>query len=236
MKIFECQACRNTLHFDNTTCLACGSRVGFEPTTFDMLALRDDGGKLVGTTRTGEARVPCKNWDAGVCNWLVPVEAAGGLCPACRHNRTIPDLAVPGNAERWAKLEAAKHHLFYSLRRFGLPVDRHGATTEPLIFDFLADVTEPDGTVKTVLTGHADGVITLNIAEADDAEREKRRVAMGEPYRTALGHFRHEIGHYYWDLLVKNSDQLQGFRNVFGDESADYGTELAAYHKNGPKP
>ncbi len=61
------------------------------------------------------------------------------------------------------------------------------------------------------MTGHAGGLITLNVAEADDPERERQRKSMGEPYRTLLGHFRHEIAHYYWDRLVA---ELAGDRGV----------------------
>ena len=52
------------------------------------------------------------------------------------------------------------------------------------------------------MTGHNNGLITLALKEADDAVREQVREAMGEPYRTLLGHFRHESGHYFWDRLV----------------------------------
>ena len=66
------------------------------------------------------------------------------------------------------------------------------------MFDFLRSPAEG----PRVLTGHASGLITLNVEEADDAKREKIRHDLREPYRTLLGHFRHEIGHYYWDRLV----------------------------------
>jgi hypothetical protein len=107
-----------------------------------------------------------------------------------------------------------------------------------LAFEFLADLPAKDGdeesALKPVLTGHSHGVITINIAEADDAEREKRRMQLHEPYRTLLGHFRHEVGHYYWDRLIKAGPQLQPFRELFGDEQIDYAQSLQNHYKNGP--
>jgi len=85
-----------------------------------------------------------------------------------------------------------------------------------------------------VNTGHADGIITINIAEADDAERERRRRQLYEPYRTLLGHFRHESGHYYWDLLIKNSPRINAFRETFGEERSDYRAALERYYQSGP--
>ena len=78
------------------------------------------------------------------------------------------------------------------------------------------------------------GLITINIAEADDAERERARKDMAEPYRTLLGHFRHEVGHYYWERLVRDGLWLESFRTLFGDERQDYGARLQAHHAAGP--
>jgi len=74
-------------------------------------------------------------------------------------------------------------------------------------------VADVDGCTP-VLTSHCNGLITLNIAEADDAERERRRVKFHEPYRTLLGHLRHEVAHYYWDRLIANSKWLSGFSRL----------------------
>jgi hypothetical protein len=101
-----------------------------------------------------------------------------------------------------------------------------------LAFEFLADPEDPEK--PRVMTGHANGVITVNIAEADDAERERRRHAMNEPYRTLVGHFRHESGHYYWDRLIAEGGRQEEFRALFGDERRDYGEALKAHHANGP--
>jgi hypothetical protein len=149
----------------------------------------------------------------------------------------IPDLSQPGHKEAWYRLEVAKRRLLYSLLSLGLPVV--GKDDDPahgLAFEFLADPGPGAAAAAPVLTGHQDGVITLNIAEADDAEREKRRLQLHEPYRTVLGHFRHEIGHYYWDRLVKDRDWIAGFRQRFGDERADYGQALDRHYRQGEPP
>jgi hypothetical protein len=168
-----------------------------------------------------------------VCNWGLPADDPHALCESCRLTRVIPDLGVPGNKEAWYKLEVAKRRLVYTLLKLGCPV--RNQTDDPergLAFEFLADTPDPND--APVLTGHANGVITLNIAEADDAERERRRIQLHEPYRTLLGHFRHESGHYYWDRLIAGTPQLDPFRGRFGDERADYAAALKAHYDNGP--
>ena len=171
----------------------------------------------------------CRNYRGeNVCNSAVAAADPDPLCRSCRLTRVIPDLSQPGRREAWYRLEAAKRRLIYTLLGLGLPVA--SKTEDPdngLVFEFLAD--SPDGAV--VFTGHKDGVITVNVAEADDAEREKRRLQMGEPYRTLLGHFRHEIGHYYWDRLIKDSPHLPAFRQLFGDEREDYAKALERHYQ-----
>ncbi|MEO3386752.1 putative zinc-binding peptidase [Mesorhizobium sp. CAU 1741] len=225
MKVFECGNCGNAAYFDNTVCVHCGMRLGYDPEQARMLALApgSDGWRL------------CANAAHDACNWLVPVHEDAEFCAACRHNRTVPDLSMPDAAENWRRIEAAKRHLFYSLMRWRLPMpDRNQDPDEGLAFDFLADNQMPDGTVETVLTGHENGLITINVAEGDDAERERRRAQMGEPYRTLLGHFRHEIGHYYWDRLVRDRGNLDAFRDLFGDDREDYAASLQRHYENGP--
>ena len=137
---------------------------------------------------------------------------------------------MPGNLQRWRDLELAKHRLFYSLLRWRLPLRTRAEDLEHgLIFNFLADTP-----ANKILTGHDNGVITIAFAETDDIERERRRLEMGEPYRTLLGHFRHEVGHYFWDVLVRDGGQLEPCRALFGDDSADYETALRLHYKEGP--
>lgn len=174
----------------------------------------------------------CSNQQYAVCNWLVPAESEAVFCKACEPNRIIPDLGNAEYFERWQKIENAKHRLVYQLLRMPLPfVSQAQDEQTGLAFDFMSD--EITGDHERVLTGHDNGVITINIAEADDIEREMARKHMYEAYRTVLGHFRHEIGHYYWDRLIDNTDMLYSFRNVFGDETIDYANALKKYYAEG---
>jgi hypothetical protein len=239
MKIFQCQCCGQVLHFENTACLRCGRVLGYLPETNEMIAVEAEGpvwyrARPEGGPSGAERWRFCRNWELSACNWMAPASEDEEFCPACRHNRTVPDLADPGNHARWQKLEAAKRRLIYTLQRAGLPSPAPGDShPEPLVFDFLAD--DP-GSIQRVLTGHAGGVVTIALTEADDAVRERMRSAMGEAYRTLLGHFRHEVGHYYWDLLVRDGGRLDGFRAVFGDERADYGAALQRHYLEGAPP
>jgi hypothetical protein len=233
MKLSVCESCGQLLHFENSTCLRCGSPLGFIPASMDLRALvtRDDG-TLAPKARPDERWRACANAAAAGCNWLLPADAAGAFCEACELNRTIPDLSVPGNPQKWQAIECAKRRLVYALLRLRLPLtSRHEDERRGLAFDFLADTRD-----KPVMTGHADGLITVNIAEADSAERERRRVELGEAYRTLLGHMRHEVGHYYWDLLVRDGGRIGASRAVFGDESEDYGEALRRYYATGAPP
>ena len=172
----------------------------------------------------------CHNAGQALCNWLVPAEDTDTFCPACELNRTIPDLGQPGNLERWQALEAAKRRLIYALIRLACrsrPGPRTRSTASP-------STSSPTPTRRQpVMTGHDDGLITINIAEADSAERERRRVELGEPYRTLLGHLRHEVGHYYWDVLVRDGGKLEAARAVFGDERIDYQEALERHYQQG---
>jgi hypothetical protein len=235
MRLFSCSNCSNVVHFENDGCVTCGARLAFRPTSLDMVALDASGTHALnqGMTATASTR-PCANAALGGCNWLVEDEDDSGFCVACRHNVTIPDLSVPENLQNWQRIELAKRGLFYSLLRFRLPlVTRKANPEQGLGFEFLAD-DPADGSDGPVLTGHAEGLITLNIAEGSDAEREARRVALGEPFRTLLGHFRHEVAHYYWNVLVRDRNAFEAFRSVFGDERADYGEALKRHYAEGP--
>lgn len=243
VKLFQCQCCGQVLHFENTTCLRCGRMVGYLPRQHRMVSVQADGPCWQVADASGGAADPrrwrfCRNWELSACNWMVevaPDETAPpdhpAFCLACRHNRTVPDLSDPANLQRWQKIEAAKRRLIYTLTRLGLPMPTAGGGhPEPLVFDFLADAP---GSVERVLTGHAGGVVTIALTEADDAVREKMRADMGEAYRTLLGHFRHEIGHYYWDILVRDGGQLEPFRAMFGDDRMDYAAALARHYQSG---
>jgi len=238
VKLFTCTHCGQVLYFENSRCEKCHYPLGFESTQRQLLPLLAQPGGLtfriygnqVGTTYTY-----CTNHEYEVCNWLVPSESITPFCVACALNRTIPDLSHPGYLSRWRSLEAAKHRLVYSLLCLHLPVVSKTVYPEVgLQFDFKAD--EGTEASQKVLTGHDKGLITINIAEADDIEREQAKQSMHEVYRTLLGHFRHEVGHYYWDRLIDHSPNLEAFRRVFGDERADYGEALNKHYAQGPPP
>ena len=237
MKLFECQNCHQPLYFENTLCERCGYRLGYLPDVGTLSAIdpTDHDGVWSALATTEPLYKFCANAELDACNWMLPADSADTHCSACRHNRTIPDLSDTANLTLWRKLELAKHHLFYTLTNLKLPLQTRSENPEEgLAFDFLSDTVGPDGTVTPVLTGHANGLITINVAEADDAEREKRRTDMGEPYRTLLGHFRHESGHYVWDRLVRDDPALlERFRALFGDEREDYGEALKRHYANG---
>ena len=235
MRLFSCQGCGQLLYFENVRCENCGRVLGYIPELTVISALDPaPGDGWTALAAPDQAYKFCRNNAMAVCNWMVPADDEYGYCAACRHNHVIPDLSLEGNQLLWSRIEAAKHRLFYSLLRLGLKLENRIDNPEHgLAFDFLAD--EPDNHAQGVLTGHDNGLITLALKEADDATREKVRGEMGEPYRTLLGHFRHESGHYFWDRLVATDPaMLNAFRALFGDERADYAQALQAHYSNGP--
>ena len=220
MKLFCCPTCGQIVYFGNVRCERCGDAFGYEPTRNRMLPARGNRWRY------------CGNHTYDVCNWLLAAADPGPLCRACRHNIAIPDLSYPANVVLWRKMEEAKHSLMYTLLRLGLPLPDRSQDPFGLGFEFLR--ADDDG--KKVVTGHAEGLITIALVEADDAERERRRAALHEPYRTLLGHFRHEVGHWYWDRLVRDGDWLGRFKRLFGDASQDYAAALARHYAQGPPP
>ncbi|NMA97667.1 MAG: hypothetical protein GX970_06085 [Phyllobacteriaceae bacterium] len=228
MKLFSCDHCGNTIYFENAVCERCGHALGYVPEHNALVSLEPSESSFRSPALNQFYRY-CANSAEGACNWLVPATSDDLYCAGCRHNETIPPLGDATNLIHWQTIERAKKRLFYSLLRLELPLEtRIENPAHGLAFRFLVDA--PD---KTVMTGHEDGIITIALAEADDAERERRKVNMGEPYRTLLGHFRHEIGHHYWDLLVDGQPSHARFRELFGDESRDYGAALQSYYANG---
>ncbi|WP_342720753.1 putative zinc-binding peptidase [Acidovorax sp. FHTAMBA] len=237
MRVFNCDHCGHLVFFDSVQCLHCGNALAFVPDQLTMAALApapQDGpglwrrmGERGGTAYSGRLYRMCHNHTHyQACNFAVPANDFSDLCASCRQTRVLPYLSDVANLGRWKQIEAAKRQLFYTLARLGL---------EPLpgrpgpVFEFLADMPG----APSVLTGHSSGTITLNIAEADDDERARRRIALGEPYRTLIGHLRHESGHFYWDQLVRDGGRTEAFRQVFGDERQDYAAALDAHYALG---
>jgi len=237
MKPFHCDQCGALLAFENVSCLKCGRSLGFVPEGLDLSTLEAASGgdfrALSPAARGGQFRRCANGVQHEVCNWLVAAEDPNPFCRSCRLNEVIPDLTVAGNRERWLLLEQAKRRLVYTLLWLDLPLKGVPAESRPdLRFRFVGDVPG----AAPLLTGHENGIITLNIAEADPVERERRRVSLHEPLRTLPAHFRHEVAHYYWDRLVANSSWLGRFREIFGDETADYSAALERYYHEGPRP
>lgn len=240
MKPFSCTHCRSTVFFENTRCGSCGSTLGFWPARRRMVAFRGDAcspGPWPAAGRGGgRARLrPCANRvDHGSCNWMLDADDPDELCRSCRLNDLIPDLSQPGHLKRWATVERAKRRLAFTLLGLGLmPEPKRDVHDEAgLAFCIVAPV---DG--APVLTGHAHGVITLNVMEADDLHREAARVAFDEPWRTVLGHLRHEISHYLHHRWIAGVPALeQRWRGTFGDERSDYAQALERHHALGPPP
>jgi len=251
MKIYNCDLCGHQIYFENTLCLSCGCELGYLPILDNMSSLQpgDCPQPLVGTVpfNSWKAIAPiaqgalykkCQNYTKeNICNWMVPLNDPIDFCLSCRLNEMIPDLSIPENREYWHRLEIAKRRLIYSLLRLGLPIiSKKDDPMYGLSFVFLADDELPQESHKVII-GHEQGRITINIAEANDAIREKMRLEMHEEYRTLLGHFRHEIGHYFWFLLVENNeDLLLQFRKAFGNEQEDYHEAINRYYHDGPSP
>ncbi|MCF3640145.1 putative zinc-binding metallopeptidase [Rhizobium sp. TRM95111] len=237
MKLFRCANCDQTIHFDNRQCIRCGAMLGFRADDVALHALVPVGGDRWQVTGDGPQDYRfCHNAAIDVCNWLVPAEGAETLCVACRHNRIVP-MTDPQGRERWRRICQAQRHLFYSLLRWNLPRPTRAEQPEGgLVFDFLADEVDANGAIVPAMTGHEDGLISLRAAEADDVVREGVRVSMNEPYRSLLGHFRHEIGHFYWTQLVRDEATLAEARRLFGDEREDYATALQRNYEQGPPP
>ena len=232
MKNFHCGRCGGQIFFDSVTCVRCGAMLGYLPLECTMAgfepAAEGNHWQRVGGEAAGRLYKQCANYGQhGVCNCVLDAEDQEELCPCCRLTAIIPSLVSEQNLAYWHSLEAAKRWLLYSLQSMRLDPFRAQADGSPeMRFQFMESGLA-DGEITT---GHYDGLITINLAEADPVERERHKEDMGEPYRTLLGHFRHESGHFYFQKLIAESNWLEGFRECFGDERADYGASLERYY------
>jgi len=227
---FTCPNCGQHLAFENSMCLGCNSPVGFSLEAMALLILEPGGGAGHDGTVDSRSCQLCANSTLAECNWLVPLEPTHRLCTSCALTRTRPSDTDTVALPAFAEAETAKRRLIAELHELRLPiVGREQDPAHGLAFDLLSSDGEP------VFTGHDSGVITLNLAEGDDVRREQLRVELDEPYRTVLGHFRHEIGHYYFYRLVDpDPNALQGFIALFGDPAADYQAALDRHYSQGP--
>jgi hypothetical protein len=220
VKAFLCPTCSQLVFFENDVCLRCGTLIGFDPRRLTMVA-RDD------------STTACANADIARCNWLVAADDPHHLCESCRLTRVRPPADDIASSPDFADTEAAKRRLLVQIDELGLPVtSREEDPDRGLAFDLLS------GREEQVTIGHDNGLITIDVHEADDAVREAVRLGLGEAYRTMLGHMRHEVGHYYWMVLVEGvgtggAGPVDGFRELFGDERQDYGDALAHHYGSG---
>ncbi len=228
MKIFQCGHCNHSVFFENYTCDNCGHLTGFRDQDRKMLTFNPGGDSLISDREQIEYKF-CKNKEYGVCNWVIEKNDPEDFCHACQLNRTIPNLSAKKNFKKWRNLEVAKHRLIYQLQKIGLPLPSKMRYDEGLCFDFVARQNNPK-----LMTGHANGVITILLKEADSVLREQMRKQLLEPYRTLVGHLRHEVGHYFWNILVyKDPQVLAEYRAIFGNEQMNYADALQKYYLQG---
>ncbi len=212
MRAFSCDHCSQVLFFENSRCLRCESELGFVPSTLQIQALVGD--------HAGLRR--CANLDLAGCNWIVEDDGEV-LCRSCRTTAVRPADGDEAGLAEFVTAETAKRRVLYQLFDLGLPVDEN-----TLSFELKSSHSEP------VTTGHSDGVITLDLAEADDPNREARRQQLGEPYRTMLGHFRHELGHYYQPIVLPSEEIWAQSREIFGDDRGSYQEAMDRHYASGP--
>ncbi|MDQ7992831.1 MAG: putative zinc-binding metallopeptidase [Propionicimonas sp.] len=230
MKAFSCRVCGRPLFFENSICVSCGTALAYSREEAAIVPLDASGGYLDPDGRTWFG---CRNLNLSGCTWLAA--EPGGQCFSCDLTRTRPNDADLAGLENFLRAERAKRHLIAELDRLGFPIvgknlAAGGDPDNGLCFDLLSSVIEP------VVTGHENGVITLDLAEGDPVHRERVRVELAEPYRTMLGHFRHEVGHYYQWQLVERTDRLLECRRLFGDERTDYPAAIQRHYEDGPPP
>jgi hypothetical protein len=213
---FACARCGSPVAFTDTACGRCGVALGYEPERLDFVALDPtDRAERYVVVDDGSARWRCLNAAWG-CNWLVAADGRQQWCRSCATTRGRPALEDAPGIEAWSRTECDKRRVLHHVASLGLPIDG-------LAFELVHVPGEPS------VTGHLEGVITIDLTEVDDSHREQLRQAFGEPARTMVGHLRHELGHYYWPLLVTGPGVLEEFRRRFGDERADYRAALEGH-------
>jgi hypothetical protein len=229
MKSSRCD-CGVRVFFHNTKCLACGNELAVCHGCCEFIAYPATNPEFK-CSDCGDELVPCINRTLCGCNGAA-TKGGTGLCSWCEFTTVVPDLTIADNTAHWMILEQAKRKLINQLVSLRLPPFNDAVATHPLEFQFLSDFIDPEGVEQRVYTGHANGVITINIKEADSAFREKTRIELNEPQRTLIGHLRHEYGHYL-DLELPVTAR-EGYTNLFGDASIDYVTAKDRYYEQGP--
>jgi len=220
----SCGVCGSAVYFENSACLHCGTQLAYLRTSRSVVAT-DKHGQY--TDPSGASWRRCANGALSGCNWLAP--ESGSQCFSCELTRTRPNDSDAKGLSQFLAAEQAKRRLVAELDELGLPITTRDEDPDGgLAFDLLSSVNEK------VMIGHAGGVITINLAESDDAYRERMRAQLDEPYRTMLGHFRHEVGHYFETVLVfSDSGRTREARGLFGDDTKDYQAEIDRHYSEG---
>ena len=235
MRRFYCH-CGHEVNFHEHFCKACGRDLAYDPKIGTLWSgeLRDSN-QFFAHSQGHQKNLlfqTCshRHHDVG-CNWLLIQGDDNCQCIACRTTRVIPDQTHEKNANRWFRLERSKRQLFQTLIDLQLIKANRPVEFSDLQFDFLEDKrSNPSLDLDHVLSGHCDGLITINAAEADESFLHTMKEQMQELYRSLLGHFRHEIGHYFWLKFFNSEEKIQQFREVFGDERQDYAQALQGYY------
>ena len=239
MQPFSCDVCGQIVFFDNSRCLRCDSQLGYVPADRRLVALtpaaKSEPNRAAAAVERvdapGDVYRTCVNRVAARCNWLVAPDDPAGLCLSCRLTTVRPNDDEVDAIAAFADAESAKRRLLHQLAIIGLPiVGQLDDEERGVAFEFLSSRD------RQVMTGHDSGVITLDLSESDDAHREFVRQQLGEPYRTVLGHLRHEIGHYYWPRLVVEAGRTDEFRALFGDERISYQDALDEHYDRDAAP
>jgi hypothetical protein len=209
MRVFANPVGSGSLWFDNLS-TADGTPVAYDPQARAFLAMSPF----------------CANRELIGCNWIAPQQ--GAFCRSCAMTELAPDTSIANAMSNWAQTEAAKRWALDNLGRWHWFRPEDPGT--PPRFHILAEGPTP------VQMGHIEGVVTISVAEADPVVRTTRREALDEPYRTMIGHMRHEISHMLWWRLSLRADFLEAFRAMFGDERIDYAAEMQRHFNDGPPP
>ena len=231
VRAFACPVCQSFVPFEAHNCARCDTPLGLHVPSRAMVAITEGRAHI-----DDQWWVRCNQQITLGCNWLTEEEQSAeqrGRCLAGSLIKREPDADDTPAREKLMPTAAAMRRLVYQLLNIGLPVDPYWRTEGGLAFDLLSSYS----TGEKVTIGHANGVITIDVVESLDDYRESLRVRLGEPYRTLLGHFRHEIGHYYQNILVENGSgatkYLTRCRQLFGDERAGYADSLKRHYQLG---
>ena len=230
MKTGKC-SCGAKVFFDNSQCIACGTLLGHCDRCDEIAAFTPTAiAQQFACSSCGTTTKSCRNRRFGVCNSQVPIDHGKSLCDWCEFTEVVPSLDDHSNVQKWKELEKSKRQLLSQLWTFRLPPHPNfDGDEKPLRFRFLADSVDENGNVVRTVTGHADGIITININEADSVYREKQRIKLREPQRTLIGHLRHEYGHYL-DWCIPQSKR-SSYIDLFGDPQAiPYSDAMERYY------